>query len=277
MKDQIKIHETAYVIANYRAMYPTVSLDKYARLWDIKKADKWVKKFVDEVSEKEPLTHSLRNRFFLEKIQQFIHENPTGVLVNFGAGLSMYPYLIDGLKEAVEIDYPNIVSFKKKHVAQWQSESKIPAIKTTYIGINYEAGAKEKLRKKLIPAIAGRPCFILIEGVIFFLDQIIADELFALFGEVQKAGDQIGSVSYIPDIEKTAVFKRLIKFMKSTAPSEEKFRYLNLSPDYYESLKNYRLVEHTDYCQTSARYAPEFTLSDPDEILNEHLYILQRK
>ncbi len=119
MDGTIKIHETAFVIATFRASNEALSKDKYSIYWKNPKTDKWINNFLEKVSKDEPFTHCLRNRHFYETIRKLIASNEIEVLINFGCGFSMYPYLFDKELIHVEIDQKDVIHHKKMKLKDW--------------------------------------------------------------------------------------------------------------------------------------------------------------
>ncbi|MCG8332789.1 MAG: class I SAM-dependent methyltransferase [Chitinophagales bacterium] len=276
MKDTIKIHETAFVTATYRASNEALSKDKYSTYWKNPKTDKWIKNYVEKVSLKEPFTHCLRNRFFYETIKQLIDNKEIEVLINFGCGFSMYPFLFGKDLINIEIDQKDIINYKRKEVKQLIKEGKLPDREIHYIAKDFNL-EKDELEDEIKSIVKGKPSFVLLEGVIFFLSKESTNELIELIGRIQAPGSYFGSVSFLDSIEKTDCFKRLISFFEEEVILNSKFEYLTLPTSYYQSLPSYELIEHEDYVSLSKEFSPTDIVEDGDLILNENMYLLRRK
>ena len=275
MKSTIKIHETAFVIATFRASNEALSKDKYSIYWKNPKTDKWIDNFLDKVSKDEPFTHCLRNRYFYETIKKLIDAKEIEVLVNFGCGFSMYPYLFKKDLIHVEIDQKDIIHHKKNEVERLVKEGKLPERKIHYIAKDFNL-EKEELETELKSIIGNKRSFVLLEGVIFFLSKTITNELIELIGNVQTSDSYLGAVSYLDSIEDTDCFKRLIHFFSEEIMVDGKFEYLTLPTSYYESLTSYALIEQEDYVSLSKQYSPNNKIQNGDLVLNEQLYLLKR-
>ena len=118
------IHETAFLTCAYRSSDPELSGDHYAYLYNNARTDDWVDAITAEVSDKEPFLHCLRNRFFLDKITDFFGQHPEGVLVNWGSGFSMYPFLIAKTVQCIDIDQNDIISYKSDLLNDWIKKGK---------------------------------------------------------------------------------------------------------------------------------------------------------
>lgn len=275
MKTSIKIHETAFVIATFRASNEELSKDKYSSYWKNPKTDKWIKNFLEKVSYDEPFTHSLRNRFFYETIKRLVDNKEVEVLINFGCGFSMYPFLFEKELINIEIDQKDIINYKKQEIQRLVKEGKLPDRQIHYIAKDFNV-EKEELEEELKSIIKGRPSFALIEGVIFFLNKTTTNALMELISRVQTTGSYLGAVSYLESIEETACFKRLINFFNEEIMVNGKFEYLNLPTSYYESLPPYELIENEDYVSLSEKFSPLNKIENGNLVLNENMYLLKK-
>jgi O-methyltransferase involved in polyketide biosynthesis len=276
MDGSIKIHETAFMTATYRASNEALSKDPYSRYWTNPQTDEWNRHYGEKVSPDEPFTHCLRNRFFYETIQQLVQNNEIEVLINFGCGFSMYPYLFDSNLMHIEIDQQDVIEYKKAAVDELQNAGKLPKRNIHYISKDFNL-EKQELVDEIKSITQGRTSFVLLEGVIFFLNQKITEELFDLIAQIQTPRSYFGSVSFLDRIEETPCFQRLIAFAEQELILEGKFEYHTLPTSFYTSLPAYDLVAHEDYVSLSKQYSPANAIKDGDEILNEQLYLLQRK
>ena len=105
-QSHIQIHETAFFTSSFRAFNEALSGDKYAKLWLNPKTDAWIQEYLTEVSSEETYTHCLRNRFFLETIKDLAASKQIEVLINFGSGFSMYPFLLD--ESLIPVSYTHL-------------------------------------------------------------------------------------------------------------------------------------------------------------------------
>lgn len=276
MKDALQIHETAFVTATYRASDEALSKDVYSSYWKNEKTDQWIANYLENVSPEESFTHCLRNRYFYEVIKGLKAEHQIEVLINFGCGFSMYPFLFEDDLIHIEIDQQDVISYKKQEVQNLIASGKLPKREIHYIAKDFNL-EKEELTAEIKSITKGRPSFVLIEGVLFFLSKSVADELFALIREIQTPGSYLGSVSFLDEIEQTDVFQRLIDSFNKDMNLEGEFNYLTLPTRYYESLPSYDLIEHEDYVSLSKQYSPNKIIEDGNSILNEHMYLLKRQ
>lgn len=267
--------DTAFVTCWYRSTDEELSGDPYARHWVTPEAKRWADLFL-EVSEHEPQTHCLRNRFFLDRIARFTSDNPNGTLVNIGAGYSLYPYLLPEGPRFCDVDMEQVLAAKSKDLANWEADGMVPPRSIHYLPAELEsASGRARLEEQLSEWMADAPSFFLIEGVLFFLSESTIRAVFEMFFRLQKPGDQLGTVSFLPEIRETLIYQRLQQMMK------KRFHRLDtqkneLPTRFYEELQGYRLLTHSDYCTFSQQIIPERAFTNPEAILNEHLYLLER-
>ncbi len=274
-REHIKIHETAFVTSTFRAFDESLSQDSFAKLWQNSKTEQWIKEYLDKVSSEETYTHCLRNRYFLDTIKNFIQNQEVEVLINFGSGFSMYPFLLNENLIHIEIDKPEIVDYKKDKIQKWQKENMLPNRNIHFIGVDFSKSYQEKLLSEIESIKGNKSTFILIEGVLFFLTRKETNDLFDFFNTIQKKGDYIGSASFQETIKKTKAFQNLLSFFNQKVSKTSQDDYQTIEDQYYESIHNYKLIDHQDYFSLSKKY--KNTINQSKElILNENFYLLKR-
>ena len=274
-KENIQIHETAFVTSTFRSFDENLSQDNFSKLWKNPKTEQWIKEYLDKVSSEETYTHCLRNRYFLDKIQDLIQNNKIEVLINFGSGFSMYPFLLHEKLINIEIDKPEIVDYKKEKIKIWQNENVLPKRNIHFIGVDFSGNYQEDLWSKINSIKKNKSCFILIEGVLFFLSKKETNKLFDFFNVIQKKGDYVGSASFQETIKETIAFKKLLNFFNSNVSKTTESDYLTIHDEYYSSRKNYKLIDHQDYFSLSKKYENKTNLAK-EFILNENFYLLHK-
>ncbi len=272
----MEIHETAFVVSTYRSYHEDVSKDTYAKLWNNEATDALIPDILKSVSEHEAILHSLRNRFFYERMYSFFKENNGGTLINFGSGFSMYQFSFEDNVSTIEIDKKDIVDYKKEKVDAWTLEGTLPNRNIQYASIDFNTHTEEQMIAYLTPLLEKRPTFILLEGVLFFLDKKTSNKLFNVFKGLQKPGDLVGSVSYLPEIEKTEVYHRLLHYFDSHNDTNDSFMHQTTPHSFYQNIDGYTLKEFNDEFKLSKTYTPESGITDKTEVLNENMYILER-
>ncbi len=272
----MQIHETAFIVSTYRSYHEDVSKDAYAKLWNNPATDALIPDIIKSVSEHEAILHSLRNRFFYERMNSFFKENGGGTLINFGSGFSMYQFSFDNNVSTIEIDKKDIIDYKKEKIDHWTQEGKLPYRDIQYAAIDFNKNSVEEMVNSLRPIIKKEPTFILIEGVVFFLDRTTTNKLFNVFKELQKPNDLVGLVTYLPEVENTAVYKRLLHYFDSNNDTNDSFSHQTIPDSYFHKIDGYEVQERTDEFQLSKIYARQHIIKDKTEILNETSYMLRR-
>lgn len=272
----INVSDTAFVTCGFRRLNENLSQDIFAKLWRNEKAELILKDYVKNVSLEEIDTHCIRNRFFLEALRKLFKKKKIDLLINFGSGFSMYPYILDDQITHIEIDKPEVINYKSSMTKEWIKDGKLPNRTIDYIGVDFSTDYQVSLLNKIEGLKKNKSCFILIEGVLFFLNRKETESIFAFFDSIQDYGDYIGSVSYTEEVLNTMAYKRLIDYSNKGLEdaSENGFQYIENS--FYEKLNNYRLIDHQDYfsCSRQFNHVPK---SKPTDILNEHFYILKKQ
>ncbi|WP_417371567.1 class I SAM-dependent methyltransferase [Gelidibacter japonicus] len=271
----IEIHETAFLTSTLRSLNEDLSQDYFAKLWRNTKSDIWIKKYLDLVSSEETNTHCLRNRYFLDTIKTLVDDIDVEVLINFGCGFSMYPFLLDERLIHIEIDKPEIIDYKKSKLMNWQKSNTLPKRNIHFIAVDFSEDYKQDLLTKIFSIKNNKPCFILIEGVLFFLDRKETDMLFDFFNMIQKPGDFIGSVSFQDTLKESLAFRKLMTFLNQIVSKTKESDYQTIADDYYRSQPTYQLIDHQDYFSLSAKYGNVIQLNK-EEILNENFYLLKK-
>lgn len=272
----MQIHETAFITATYRSFHEEVSKDSFAKLWNNYQTELLIPPILDTISDYEPILHSLRNRFLYEQMNSFFSIHSGGTLINFGAGFSMYQFSLDANVHTIEIDKKEIITYKKEKIEHWTETGVLPYRDTQYVAIDFNSLSSQEIINYLQPLLKKGPTFILLEGVLFFLNRATTNKLFKVFKEIQQEGDLVGSVSYLPEIETTKVYHRLLDYFNSNNDSNDSFSHQTIPTSYFETLDGYQLKEHTDEFMLSKTYATEISIKDKTDILNENMYVLKK-
>jgi len=276
MTKNINIHETAFMTSMFRSMNEDLSKDGYSKLWNTTKTKLWVDDYLQYVSGEEVNTHCIRNRFFLDTLKKLRDQNAIDIVINFGSGFSMYPFLLDESLEHIEIDKPEIIAYKQKQIGAWISSGKLPRRKINFLGVDFSQEYSKKLFEDIKRIKQDRNSLILIEGVVFFLKEAETNSLFDFFEKIQQQGDYIGSVSFEHKIKSTLVFDRLIKFFNERLLKTSKEDYLTLDTSFYINRRSYKVSQVEDYFSYSKKVNNKVNL-EINNVLNENYYVLQKQ
>jgi O-methyltransferase involved in polyketide biosynthesis len=276
MKNKIEIQETAFVTSAFRSSDEELSKDIYAKLWKNSKTDVWIKNYLASVSKEEAFTNCLRNRYLYDEIKKLSENDEIEMLINFGCGFSMYPFLLNENLIHIEIDKPEIIDFKREKISKWQEANELPKRKIHYISTDFSQENEKNLLSEINSIKKEKKSFILIEGVLFFLSKNDTDRLFELFRKIQTKGEFIGTVSFEDSILETPVFKRLMNFQNKKVVVNSRADNHTITGDFYNHLRDYKLMDHQDYFSLSEKYTPKNALKNRDKILNENMYLLKK-
>lgn len=272
----MEIHETAFVVSTFRANDAELSKDRYAHLWVNEATNQLIPAFTKSVSEHDPMLHCLRNRYFQDRMDAFFSKHPNGTFINFGAGFSMYPFMLPASVLTIEIDFVHTVTHKQERLTAWTEKGKLPPRNIQFLSADFNTESQEGLVNKVKPLLHGQPSFILFEGVTFFLNMPTNRKLMEVFADLQLAGDQLGVVSYLPELENAPVYHRLLDYFDANNDTNDAFAHQTIPTEFYENLAGYQLIEHEDEWNIARRFAAKRVDFKKEDILNEHLYLLER-
>lgn len=270
-----QVEDTAFVIAHYRAQDPTFSKDPYAFLWESNGAARIARKFDKRVSPFETILHCARNRAILNYLIKYSHSNHTTCIINIGAGFSMYPFVLAEKIQHIEIDLPNVAAYKKEKIAAFIKQEELPEREVSYL--SFDITKKEGLSAlgENIASCKARRKIILIEGLFYFLSRIEIEQLLSFCRKTLAPNDILICESYNDALEGTNVYKRLMDFF-GTDFKLNATEHGNLAHSFYKKLEGFKLVERTSSF-TISQEEGKLPISIPEEeVLNEHIYVLEK-
>jgi O-methyltransferase involved in polyketide biosynthesis len=190
----------------------------------------------------------------------------------------MYPFACDGAHRFFEFDTPEVVAYKQRALERlWQAEV-LPRREIHFRGgdLNNERD-RAALPEAIRAAIGDVPCYVVCEGVLFYLHQDAITPLFETFRSVQRPGDRLGVVSFPTWLreERNPAYMNFLEYFDKRLGIDTSL-YSEIPDAWYEALPGYTLQERTEFVGLSHRFAPERALGDPKAILNEYLYVLER-
>ena len=270
------VHDSAFIVNAYRASLPDVSLDRFAHLWVSEENQKWAAQYAEKIGPNEILVHALRHRFSLDGITKFLDAMPAGVFVNIGAGFTNYPYLIPSGVPCCEVDTENNINLKKRRLAEFEKSGNIPPREIKFIAANdlNDPAQVSSLGSMINEWLAGRPSFVLCEGVFFYLNIEAIRQLYRMLSSIQQTGDIVASTSFRPEESGKAMYQRLVDYCRSDYRMK-RFTPTNVPTGFYSGQSGYSLVSHENYLTLGEKYAPGRFLSR-DEVLEEDCYVLER-
>ncbi len=113
MKISNTISESALLVNESRSRRVDISKDIYSHLWTTEDTKKLWTDFNKKVYPYDDVELSLRNRFFLEKLNTYIKLTTNPVFVNIASGFTSYPFLVKNPCKCIEIDLEHIIKIKR--------------------------------------------------------------------------------------------------------------------------------------------------------------------
>jgi O-methyltransferase involved in polyketide biosynthesis len=271
----IKVHDTAFIIAHYRSQFELLSKDPYAKLWLRPSLKKFAGSFAEHVSYHDEMLHCMRNRHFHDALQEISQQSDDFLFINIGAGFSMYPYTLPEKATTIEIDLPEIIAYKDLHTKKFTTQNKLPKRAVIHKTVDITDIEQLKNFKSVLKKYSEKKKVILIEGVFFFLKKDEIKNLLSFCKSIQKEGDILFCVSFDEEILKTLVFKRLTSYFSLHLKSKGN-PYTVLPHSFYETLNGYKLIDKNSTLSLGKKLnAIDESLKEED-VLNEYLYTLER-
>ncbi|MDZ8055335.1 MAG: class I SAM-dependent methyltransferase [Aulosira sp. ZfuVER01] len=271
------VHDSALIVNAFRARKIHISADKFAALWISPESDIWANKYAEQVGSTEILVHALRHRFFLECLNKFFDKSSDGVFINIGAGFTNYPYLISLKIPCCEIDTEVNIKFKQQKLAEFELKGNFPYRQLQFITVNDLNDLPEISHLELVLRewIGDRSSFILFEGVFFYLKIEAIGHFYRMLAALQQRGDIVASTSFRPEECNKLMFQRLVDYCR-TDYKMRNFTPTTISTSFYSQQSNYSLVTHKNYYSLCQEFALAETLENPEEVLEEDCYVLER-
>jgi O-methyltransferase involved in polyketide biosynthesis len=260
------ISGTAFMVNCSRSKRVEVSKDIYACLWVTPESLALWDVLAADVYPNDDVNLSVRNRFFLEKIQDFIDDNQDPVFVDIAAGFDNYPFLLRGECAFLEFDLPHVMAYKKEMVDRWMAEGKLPRRSVEYLSTDLnDQGERNDLRRTLRRKISGRSSIVTLQGITYYMRRRALDELFAILRDVQNAGSMIAFDFWRPDAMHSATMVRFEEYLGRTY-GYENLEWNLFDEGYLDGLEGFTRVETTDIAGLERRYSQTRLLQGEDKI-----------
>jgi hypothetical protein len=138
------ISDSAFLVNESRARRSDLSGDYYAHHWVDPERRERVRKLWNDFSSCvypfDDIVLSIRNRFFLERIQAFVSNHADSALVNLGAGFTSYPFLLDRSIRVLEVDFPHVTTYKQSRIDDLTQRGVLPIRSIQFCGRPYAPG-----------------------------------------------------------------------------------------------------------------------------------------
>ncbi|MEX2263592.1 MAG: class I SAM-dependent methyltransferase [Bryobacteraceae bacterium] len=275
------ISDTAFLVNESRARSVQLSGDVFAAHWVAEEKRDAVRQLWDDFSREvyphDDLELGIRNRFFLTRLEDFVYRARDAAFVNVGAGFTSYPFLLSRPIDCIEIDYPHVIEQKRNRLVTLRQTGVLPERSVKLFAADLsQAAEREQLRQMLTSELAGRPSFILLEGLTYYLSEPVLRALLESFRNLQPGGSELAFDFWRTDITRRPVFCKLQDFFVRRFGFETQ-AYNLFGEDFICSLGGYGVVRITDATAEERTYAGTAILSDYDKILPENYAVLRRE
>jgi O-methyltransferase involved in polyketide biosynthesis len=277
MSIQRTLSESAFLVNESRARRVDISQDRFARLWVSKTTRELWEDFTARVYPYDAIELGLRNRFFLETLRFFVRSNRNPVFVNIGAGFTSYPFLVEEPCRSIEVDLEHVIDFKRKKIETWMKNGRMPKRTIEFIPADLcRSSDRKQLQARLISSLADAPSFLLLEGITYYLNEVVLHALFEMCAAVQRPGSVLAFDYWDPTIAENPVFLRFKKFCAERFNHKET-NYTFFDEKFIHEIPGYTLVEQTDIQRLERQYTQTALLVNSLEILPENYAVLKRK
>lgn len=263
MGTDIKIGDSAFLVNESRSRNVELSHDRFAHLWVTERTRELWKKMEQSVYPHDAIELGIRNRFFLERLQNAIDKEGISTFVNLGAGFTSYPFLIKGECHCIEVDLPHIIEFKKEQVIRWQEQGRVPMRPIEFIPCDLNSSFElENLKVKI--SKNSKPSFLLLEGLTYYLDPKSLQRIFSFALEIQGLGSFLTFDFWKPELVEHSVLNKFKKFLA------EEIGYKPPQYNHFElpRLPGYELIEISDVVREEFKYNKQPVLSNETAILD---------
>ena len=270
------ISASAFLVNESRARNEALSLDIHAKLWVDEDVRKLWTQFNDEVYNRDPRAMAVRNRFFLGRLNDFFSRHPGGLFLNIAAGFTSYPYLMDPRVETVEVDLPDVVTYKSRRVKEFQEAGQLPRRRVCFLAadLNSDPG-RRALEASLAGIIRERPSFILLEGISYYLDPVAFGDLMAQAARIQCPGSEVAMDYWLPEVVDNGVFNRFRDFLARRCGHPLR-QYHLMTPNQVGGIEGYFPGVETDVSAVERMLCEAPILQDWEGRIPENFVVLIR-
>jgi len=275
-KIQQGVSGTAFVVNYSRAKKVRISKDTYADRWVTPESIVLWDDLATSVYPHDDLTLSLRNRFYLERLKDFIDENENPVCLGIASGFSNYPFLVEGKCSFVEYDLPNIMEFKRDRVTQWMKEGKLPERKIAYFSIDLnDEKQRTQMKETMRQAICNDPSFVIMEGITYYLKREALTDIFKILREVQRKGSIVAFDYWKPDSMEYPVMVKLGRYLEKRMGFEEQDWNL-IDELYIKERPGFTEIESADIAKLELTYSETRVFQGRENKIPAYFSVLKR-
>lgn len=264
---------TAFVVNYSRARKVRISRDVYARLWVTPEAVEAWKALAERVYPNDDLNVSLRNRFYLERIREFVRAHEDPAVVCLAAGFDNYPFLVEEPCRFVEVDLPAVIGWKRRMAARWMRAGRLPRREVVYLSADLaEPAALERSLKRLV---GSRPGFATLEGITYYLAPRALSRVFAVLRRVLRAGSRVALDYWAPDSMTYPVMVRLKRhFDQEFGASHTGWHFYGR--EFFRGLPGYAWAESKDIAGLERAYSRTRRFQGRDAKIPVRFGVLER-
>lgn len=276
MQPPSNLSGTAFVVNVSRARRQDLSQDIYAHLWVTADSERLYRDLCEKVYPSDEISTSLRNRFYLEEMRQFLARHPDAPVLNLAAGFSSYPFLIEGGGWRGEADLPAVIEFKRSQVGEWRNLGTLPDRKVEYFSADVgtaEGGAE--IANNAGPALKGAASFVMMEGLSYYLEPPKFAALVCTLAELQSPGSLLAFETWTPDASEYPVYNRLLEYLEKDFGQKD-VRYNLMGREEVAALPGYGIARDEDIEAVERRFAEEKRIQSKDSHLPIHFWVLSR-
>lgn len=271
------ISESAFLVNESRARNVALSQDRFASLWISDATRELWEDFTQTVYPYDDIELGVRNRYFLERLNDQIATGHIASFINVAAGFTSYPFLINNPCRCVEIDFDHVLAYKQSRIATWQNAGKMPHREIAYFPADLnDPDDVQSLEHQLQSLLHGARSFILLEGITYYLRMDVLQGLFDLFSRIQPTGSVLAFDFWKPEFAHHPITERFKTFFA------ERFGYRELDynlfdEDFVRSRPGYELLEVTNVQEQERILSGTNILANYEEILPENYALLRKE
>jgi O-methyltransferase involved in polyketide biosynthesis len=271
------ISDSAFLVNESRARNVALSRDRFARLWVTDSTRRLWEDFSRAVYPLDDVELPLRNRFYLGVLDAALRRDPRTVFLNLAAGFTSYPFLVETLPRAIEVDFEHVCNFKRSKIAEWQEKGLMPPREIEFMPCDLSSECDlDSLASRLGEILPAATSVVFLEGITYYLRAARLERILGILANAQRPRSIVALDFWTPDVEQHPVHLRLRRFFAERFGHAES-DYSLFERDTFRSVDGYDLVEMCDIAELEKRFSSDQKLADPLEIIPECYAVLEHR